>query len=152
METTDWGKIPQSIEEARSRAKDIWWTAQAIHQQQQYEWGEWSERAVSALGLVEQARRVVVTRHQGLVDYIVERGIINPRHTPIFPHVEKQDVDDKDVIGILPLHLASFARSVTVIPLHLASEDRGKELTAERVAEIAGEPRVYVVQLQEEEK
>ena len=88
--------------------------------------------------------KVVVTRHQALVEYLIELGLITPE-TPVISHVSPGEVQGKDVIGVLPLSLAKFARSVTEIPLALSPEDRGKELSIERLREIAGKPLTYTV-------
>lgn len=87
-------------------------------------------------------KTIVVTRHQGLVDYLIEKGIIDGT-TAIIAHATPEDVSGNHVIGVLPSHLACLARAVTEIPLALAAEDRGKDLPVERVREIAGEPRTY---------
>jgi len=88
--------------------------------------------------------KVIVTRHSALVDYAREIGIID-ESTPVLAHVSAEDVRGKDVIGVLPLHLAAEAASVTEIPLALTPEDRGKELDIARLREIAGQPRTFVV-------
>jgi len=88
---------------------------------------------------------VVVTRHQALVALLVERGIIG-EGTPVLSHVtDPEQIAGKDVIGVLPFELASWARSVTVVPLALEPGDRGRELSIERLREIAGEARAYRV-------
>jgi putative CRISPR-associated protein (TIGR02620 family) len=91
---------------------------------------------------------LVVTRHAGLVDYIKEE-FIYPAYLAsdvVFSHVEQKDVEGKHVVGILPLHLAALADKVTVIPLNLTPADRGQELSAERVREVAGDPVTYRVE------
>ena len=87
---------------------------------------------------------VVVTRHPALVQLLQERGLIH-EDTPVLTHVTPEDVADQHVIGVLPLSLAAQARSVTEIPLALAPEDRGKELSIERLREIAGDAITYRV-------
>ena len=88
--------------------------------------------------------KIVVTRHQALVQYLIELGIISAE-TPVISHATQEEVQGKDVIGVLPLSLASYARSVTEIPLALTPEDRGKELSLDRLKEIAGSPTTYRV-------
>ncbi|GIV35249.1 MAG: hypothetical protein KatS3mg031_2784 [Chitinophagales bacterium] len=87
---------------------------------------------------------IVVTRHQGLVDYLLEIGLITP-DTPVLSHASADDVRGRHVIGVLPLHLAALAERVTEVPLALTPEDRGKDLPVERVREIAGSPVTYQV-------
>jgi len=56
---------------------------------------------------------VIVTRHQGLVDWLAQRGIVGD----VIAHATPDDVRGKDVIGNLPLHLAAVAKSVTVVDM-----------------------------------
>ena len=91
--------------------------------------------------------KVVITRHKALVEYLLELGLITSE-TPVISHASQEQVQGKDVIGVLPLSLAKFARSITEIPLSLSPEDRGRELSLDRLREIAGSPTTYsVVQL-----
>ena len=89
--------------------------------------------------------KVVVTRHPALVEYLIELGLITPE-TQVISHATQEEVQGKDVIGVLPLSLACLAKSITEIPLSLSPEDRGRELDIERIREIAKEPRTYSVQ------
>lgn len=88
--------------------------------------------------------KIVVTRHQALIELLKEHGLIDEA-TPVIEHATPDDVRGRDVIGVLPLSLAALAKSVTEIPLDIQPEDRGKELLLERLREIAGEPQTYVV-------
>ena len=87
---------------------------------------------------------VVVTRHESLVEYLREINLIS-EDTPVISHANPEQVQGKDVIGVLPLSLAVLAHSVTEVPLALAPEDRGKELSLERVKEIARSPKTYYI-------
>ena len=89
--------------------------------------------------------KVVVTRHQALIEYLIELELITSE-TPVISHASPGEIQGKDVIGVLPLSLASLAKSITEIPLALSPEDRGRELSIERLREIAKEPRTYSVQ------
>jgi putative CRISPR-associated protein (TIGR02620 family) len=88
---------------------------------------------------------IVVTRHPTLVDYLREQGLIGP-DAEVISHATPEQIRGRHVVGVLPLSLACEAASVTEIPLALAPEDRGQELSLERVREIAGAPVTYVVQ------
>jgi len=88
--------------------------------------------------------KIVITRHPALVQYLIELGLITSE-TPVISHASPEQVQGKDVIGVLPLSLAKFALSVTEIPLALTPEDRGKELSIERLREIAGSPSTYSI-------
>ena len=87
---------------------------------------------------------IVVTRHKGLVDYLLAEGMIT-RGTKVVSHASEEDVRGKDVIGVLPLHLAAQAASVTEVPLALTPEMRGVELAEPDVRRVAGDPRTYIV-------
>jgi hypothetical protein len=87
---------------------------------------------------------VVITRHPALVGLLTERGIIDGTE-PVLTHADAGDVRNQHVIGVLPLSLAAEAASVTEVPLSLAPEDRGQELSLERLREVAGPAKVYTV-------
>lgn len=87
---------------------------------------------------------IVVTRHQGLVAYLVEIGLISP-DTSVIAHATAENVKGKDVIGVLPLSLAVEANSVTEVPMNLPAELRGKELSLEDTRKYAGVPVKYLV-------
>jgi len=97
-------------------------------------------------------RTIVVTRHPALVDLLLERGIIDET-AEVISHVSSpEEIRGCRVVGVLPFHLAAEAEEVVVVPLALTPEDRGKELSLERLREIAGEARSYwVIPLPEEE-
>lgn len=84
---------------------------------------------------------VVITRHQGLIDYLKQEGIID-ESVPVLFSASESDVSGKNVLGVLPLSLAAHANTVTEIPLNLHKypELRGKELDADTVRRIAGTP------------
>lgn len=91
---------------------------------------------------------IVVTRHPALVAYLTEIGMVPPGTTPI-PHVaDPAQIRGRNVIGVLPLHLAALAASVTEIPLNAPLELRGSELSLQQVREFAGPPRTFVVRAQ----
>ena len=90
--------------------------------------------------------KIIVTRHQSLVQYLHEEGIISG-YEQIVSHADEDTVRDKEVIGVLPLRLAAMAKTVTEVPLALTAEDRGKELPVERIREIAGAPVTYTVEV-----
>jgi|SRR5882672_5387301 len=88
---------------------------------------------------------IVVTRHQGLVDYLIDIGFIN-QETPVITHATVGDVKGKHVVGVLPMYLAQHCRAVTEVPMeNLPLELRGKELTKEQVQQYAGKLTHYAV-------
>jgi putative CRISPR-associated protein (TIGR02620 family) len=92
--------------------------------------------------------KLVVTRHPALVDYLRERGTIptSPDDVQVLSHADPIDVAGRDVIGVLPLHLAASAKTITEVPLSLPPELRGHEITIDQVREYAGSPTTYVVE------
>ena len=90
--------------------------------------------------------KVIVTRHLALLDYLEEKGVISSKdRADVVAHATLKDVRNKQVIGVLPNFLACEAGSLTEIPLKLTPEDRGKELSLERIREVAGDPVTYIV-------
>jgi hypothetical protein len=87
---------------------------------------------------------IIVTRHSALVAYLAEIGLVTGNE-PVYAQVDGNQVRGQDVIGVLPLHLAALAASVTEVPLNLSLADRGQELSLEHLREIAGVPVTYKV-------
>jgi hypothetical protein len=96
----------------------------------------------------QRSNTVVVTRHPALVRYLEKTGLIEPG-TSAIDHVEPQDIEGKDVIGVLPNYLACHANSITEIPLNLPPELRGQELSLEQIEEFAREPVTYKIEVVE---
>lgn len=95
--------------------------------------------------LIIRKKQPVVTRHKALVAYLLDKDIIKEGEYKLIEHADYKDVEGRDVIGVLPLQLASYAKSVTEVPLKLTPEMRGKELTFEEVEKVAEEPVQYIV-------
>lgn len=70
--------------------------------------------------------KVLVTRHEALVEYFANMGITFDK---VIAHATPEDITGNDVWGVLPLHLASLADTVTTIDMTLPAEMRGKELS-----------------------
>ncbi len=92
---------------------------------------------------------LVVTRHPALVEYLRETGVVS-ESAVVLAHVETPDqIRDRRVVGVLPLHLASVCQSVTEVPMALQPADREAmqrgDLSLERVRQVAGAPQTYVV-------
>ena len=87
---------------------------------------------------------VVVTRHAALIDHLIDIGVIDG-DTPVLTHVTPDDVRGKHVIGVLPMHLAVEARSITEVPLKIPAELRGQELDLGQVRDFASHPVTYHV-------
>lgn len=95
--------------------------------------------------LIIRKRVPVVTRHKALVNYLLDKDIIKEGEYSLIEHADYQEVQGQDVIGVLPLQLASYAKSITEVPLKLTPEMRGKELTFEEVEQVAEKPVKYIV-------
>jgi hypothetical protein len=52
---------------------------------------------------------------------------------------------DRNVIGVLPIYLAAFCNSVTVLNLDIPPELRGVELNEEQIRKHMGELSTYKV-------
>ena len=87
---------------------------------------------------------LVVTRHDGLVEYLLQEGIIDSS-TKVISHAQPEIIKGKNVLGVLPHSLSCLTLSFSEIPLDLTPADRGQELTCSRIREIAGEMVTYKV-------
>jgi len=87
---------------------------------------------------------VVVTRHTGLVEFLVERGVLS-NNIPVVAHATAATITGKNVLGVLPLHLAALAASVTEATLNLTPDQRGKELGIEEMRKAFQGFTTYVV-------
>lgn len=68
---------------------------------------------------------LIVTRHNALIEYLAERGITGE----VVSHADEAAVSGRDVVGVLPMRLASLARSFVEVSMIVPAEYRGKELT-----------------------
>lgn len=84
---------------------------------------------------------LIVTRHKALVEYLRTLGITGR----VIEHATPADLEGHDVVGVLPLHLAQHAASVTEVPLDIPAEMRGKELSLDDVTRFAKPIARYVV-------
>ncbi len=87
---------------------------------------------------------LIITRHPGLVKYLVEEGIAG-KSVDCATHATPVLVRDKHVVGILPHSLSCLCRTFTEVPLNLPQELRGKELNVDQVREFAGPPVTYEI-------
>ena len=89
--------------------------------------------------------KLVITRHAALVDFLIEKGIIEEGNFRLISHASAEDVKGQEVIGILPLELAALAKSITTVPLNVPMEKRGQELSIEDIRQFAGSIKTFVV-------
>lgn len=87
--------------------------------------------------------KVLVTRHEALVEYFKELGI---KFDKVVSHATEEDVRGNDVYGVLPLRLASFTNTVTSIDMNIPAEMRGKELSLEDIKKYLVDISTYKVE------
>ena len=75
---------------------------------------------------------ILVTRHPALVEWF---GIHHPElfFTEILSHASEEDVRDQDVVGVLPMRLASCCGTFTELSLEVPAHLRGKELSVQDI-------------------
>ena len=93
----------------------------------------------------------IITRHEALVQYLYEEGIIPEGQTYVWKkHVafgESDELVGKVVYGVLPMHLAALTREYVNVPLDIPPEMRGKELSIEEIRQFAKPVEHYEVRL-----
>ena len=90
-------------------------------------------------------QKLVVTRHQGAVDWLVRHGHVGP-DVDVVAHATADNVAGKDVFGVLPLHLAAVAGRVNSIDLpNLPADRRGTDLSADDMDAFGAVLTGYVV-------
>jgi len=75
---------------------------------------------------------LIVTRHPGLVTYLIEEGLVKS-DVIVIDHADPAQISGKNVCGVLPHSLSCLCASFTEVPLFIPAELRGKELTVEQV-------------------
>lgn len=98
----------------------------------------------ASVGLGAPRPPVIVTRHPALVTVLVEDGIV-PQGVEVLAHATVNQVRGRRVFGVLPLHLAAEAESITVVDLNLPADLRGQELGVEQVRAHMGGVATYRV-------
>ena len=89
---------------------------------------------------------LIVTRHPGLVEYLIEAGVVSS-NVEVIAHASPQAITGRHVCGVLPHSLSCLTASFTEVPLRLTPELRGKELTVEDVRAIACPPVTYQIEV-----
>lgn len=78
----------------------------------------------------ENHMKILITRHEALVEFLQKQGL---EFDMVVSHADAEIVKGKDVYGVLPLHLAALANTITSVDMNLPAEMRGKELSLEDV-------------------
>ena len=74
---------------------------------------------------------LIVSRHSGLVQYMILKGLATPE-CEVISHVDDPTrLIGRKVGGVLPLHLAVLCSTVTSVELDIPAHMRGKEMTCE---------------------
>lgn len=93
----------------------------------------------------EQDKMLVVTRHKALADLLREKGIISG-DCDYMEHAGVDDVQGRDVVGNLPLHLAARCHTITSVAMSVPLEMRGRELTLDELREVYRGVHTYRVE------
>lgn len=93
----------------------------------------------------QQDKLLVVTRHKALADLLREKGIISG-DCDYMEHAGVDDVQGRDVVGNLPLHLAARCHTITSVAMSVPLEMRGRELTLDELREVYRGVHTYRVE------
>ena len=88
--------------------------------------------------------KLVVTRYQSLVEYMIKIELIDDK-TKVITHANINDVKGKHVLGVIPYWLACHTKKFTEIQLRVPSERKGKTLSLEEVEFYSLEPKTYII-------
>lgn len=88
---------------------------------------------------------LVVSRHPGLIDYLLDQEVID-EEVPRISHASEEDVRDAVVVGNLPSRLAAEADLLIEVDLEYPEDYRGEELDGSEVAEYASGISAYRVE------
>ena len=89
---------------------------------------------------------IVVTRHNALIEYLEELGVV-PDGTSVVAHATEEDVCGKHVYGVLSMRLAAKAAMLTEVSMTIPVEWRGVELTLEQIKACKPELFTYRINL-----
>lgn len=89
-------------------------------------------------------KKLIVTRHKGLVDYLISERICDVG-VEVVAHATPENVRGRHVIGVLPHSLSCLTESFTEIPLLVPAELRGVELTEADVRKFAAPAVTYKI-------
>lgn len=85
---------------------------------------------------------IIITRHAGMVAWLTQHGISGQ----VIAHATAADVHNQDVIGVLPLHLAALASSITTVDMPaLPPDKRGVDLDPDEMTAYGAVMRCYQV-------
>ena len=89
---------------------------------------------------------LIVTRHAPLVEWLRQHGI----EGRVIAQATPEDVENKDVFGVLPMWLAAYADSITEVsmpglPLEFRGKVNGGDFTVEQMNEWGAKLNTFVV-------
>ena len=96
-------------------------------------------------------KKLIVTRHPALVQYLKDKGYIDDSVEHL-TFAAIADVKDKHVFGILPNWLACHTDKFTEVQLRLPTGKRATELTMDEIKFYANKPRTYIIREVETER
>lgn len=94
---------------------------------------------------------IVVTRHDGLVDYLQSEGYIGD-DCDVIEHADVDDVRGQKTIGFLPVHLAAEAEEHTEVRIEYPPDYRGEELDESKVRKYATGVVTYDIKVVDEDE
>lgn len=89
---------------------------------------------------------LIVTRHPGLVEYLIEEEIV-PADVEVISHASPEAITGRHVCGVLPHSLSCLTASFSEVPLRLPTELRGAELSVADVRKYAGALVAYKIEV-----
>jgi len=91
---------------------------------------------------VLNSRNIIISRHRGLVEWLRNHGV----EGKVIEQATPDDVKDKVVYGVLPLHLACLAdRVITIDMPKLPFDKRGVDLSPEEMDNYGATMTAYAV-------
>jgi hypothetical protein len=88
---------------------------------------------------------MVCTRHEGLRNYFVEKGLVSP-DVPFGRPRFASDVFNKTVLGILPFDLAAYTKMYARVDIDIPREGRSIEYTSKELRNFKiSDPKCYTV-------
>ena len=91
-----------------------------------------------------QDDKIIVVKYPELVKYYIEIGLCSPG-TPHLPYATEEDVRGKHVYGIVPVYLASLAKSVTEVPVLAGNKIARVMSDVNLIRQYAKPPKRYVI-------
>ena len=92
----------------------------------------------------KDAEKIIVVKFPEMAKHYIELGLCPP-DTPQRPYAGEEDVSGKDVFGVIPIYLASFANSVTEVPVIAGNRFHQVMNDINLIRQYAKPPKRYIV-------